>query len=157
MLFSAYYACLGFKTPKERKANMGKVWERFKTLPRVDDKGRPAPYGMSHFNHPSTKWARECIENWEWLHSLAMSLCEEYHRRYGPKPLKVEPLLIWMWQNKPELPSNGGKITPPPLCMPDDSKVVDNPIESYHNYYIRHKKDFATWKSPSRKPKWYKN
>jgi hypothetical protein len=157
MLFSAYYAELGFSSPKDRKTNLKKVWDRFATLPRKDEKGNPDPYGMTHFNHPSTKWSRACIENWEWLHSLASQLCYEYHRRYKPGQLKVEPLLLWMLYNPPNLPSNGGKITPPPLCMPDDSKVVDNPVESYHNYYNNHKREIAKWKTPATKPSWYKN
>lgn len=154
MLFSAYYHEIGFTKPADRKKHPSLVWKRFATLPRRTEANKPDPYGMSHFNHPSTKWSRECIENWWWLHKLATELCKEYHRRYKPDELKVEPLLRWMAENPPKLPTNG-KITNPPLCMPDDSKVVDNPVESYHNYYRDHKGDIATWKSPSSKPNWY--
>lgn len=39
------------------------------------------------------------------------------------------------------------------VCMPDDCKM-SSVIESYRAYYIRYKKDFATWRYTSH-PYWW--
>jgi hypothetical protein len=44
-------------------------------------------------------------------------------------------------------------VTEPPRAMPDEYKVEDV-IESYRNYYIGAKKDFAVWKGRE-VPYWY--
>jgi hypothetical protein len=40
--------------------------------------------------------------------------------------------------------------------MPEECKVPGNSIESYRKYYIMKKRPFATWRSPSVMPEWYK-
>ena len=34
---------------------------------------------------------------------------------------------------------------PPTPAMPDDCKIQNNSLASYHKYYIEHKKHFAKW------------
>ena len=46
--------------------------------------------------------------------------------------------------------------TEPPPAMPEECKVPGNSIESYRKYYIMKKRPFATWRSPSIMPEWYK-
>ena len=44
------------------------------------------------------------------------------------------------------------KILPPTQAMPDDVKNEDS-IIAYRDYYVKYKKDFATWKTSI--PEWY--
>ena len=61
------------------------------------------PYKLSHKNHPCALWVRECIENYNWLCELGLSLCEEYTYRYG-KIHACQKHIIWMIKNLPALP-----------------------------------------------------
>ncbi len=110
----------------------------------------PAPYKLSHKNHPMTLWAGDTLPNWGWtlLHGLA--LAKEYTRRYG-KVHKSDPILHWVKVHggKPV----GGKFTYPPLCMPDQYKT-NNFVTAYRNYYIGDKSRFAKWKLGNA-PSWY--
>ena len=63
--------------------------------------------------------------------------------------MRLEPLLCIIPENIPE---NHGVMTPFPKAMPDDVKVED-PIQSYRNYYIQYKKSFARWTNRE-KPSW---
>jgi hypothetical protein len=98
--------------------------------------GKEAPYKLSHKNHPCSIWARECIENYDWLCKLGMSLCKEYTYRYE-KIHKSQAVIEWAIKNRPNLPIKG-KFTKFALAMPDDCKV-DDPIVSYRNYYRMYK------------------
>ena len=40
------------------------------------------PYRKAHYNHPSTKWARENMQTYFWLYDYMMALGEEYTKRY---------------------------------------------------------------------------
>lgn len=110
------------------------------------------PYGLSHKNHPCCIWARECIENYNWLCELGIELCEEYTYRYG-KRHKSQDVIEWCLINKPNIIDKD--FTTPPKAMPDEYKV-DDVIESYRNYYIGSKKDFAKWKNREI-PEWFLN
>ena len=110
------------------------------------------PYKLSHKNHPCAIWVRECVENYDWLCELGMSLCEEYTYRYG-KIHKSQDVIEWCLVHKPKnLKSNGG-ITPFALAMPDECKV-NSAVESYRLYYLTHKAKISAWKKRN-KPEWY--
>lgn len=113
--------------------------------------GNEAPYKLTHKNHPCSIWARECIENYVWLCDLTRELCKEYTFRYGKKH-KTELVLDWCMINLPKLKENGD-LTPFALAMPDECKV-GSAIDSYRNYYIKHKANIATWKNRN-KPSWF--
>ena len=70
-----------------------------------------APYKRAFYNHPCTKWARESVENYEWLLNHAYAMCQEYTRRYG-KVHKSLNAIGWCGSNYPKLniPSKG--LTP---------------------------------------------
>jgi hypothetical protein len=94
------------------------------------------PYKLSHQNHPCSIWARECIENYDWLCKFSLELIEEYKYRYE-KIHKSQAVIEWAIKNRPNLPIKG-KFTKFALAMPDDCKV-DDPIVSYRNYYRMYK------------------
>ena len=73
----------------------------------------------------------------------------EYTFRYGKKHKCFE--MAYYLQSPPK---NLEKYewTPIPLCMPDEYKV-DDPVESYRNYYKQGKKELHSWKK-RQPPEW---
>jgi hypothetical protein len=125
-----------------------KVW-------RLYDQRQNTLYKATHINHPSAIWCRVSEANYTWLYQMWVHLLEEYTYRYGKihacakllEPLKNPPKNIAL---KP--------FTEPTPAMPDDVKVIGDSIASYHNYYNKNKRGFATWqgKVNSRPvPTWY--
>jgi len=125
-----------------------KVW-------RLTDARDATLYKATHMNHPSAIWCRASEANYVWLYKMWVHLLEEYTYRYGKihacskllEPLKVAPKNI---TQKP--------FTAPTPAMPDDVKVPGNELASYHNYYNKNKRSFASWqgKINSRPtPSWY--
>ena len=108
------------------------------------------PYKLSHKNHPCAIWARQSISNYLYLCDLGLELCKEYTYRYG-KRHKSQDVIEWCIINKPNIIDIG--FTDPPKAMPDEYKV-NSVVESYRNYYIGAKKDFAIWKNRS-VPEWF--
>ena len=80
-------------------------------------------------------------------------LCDEYTYRYGIIHL-TDSKLRKLLRNPPKNIPLATKFTEPPQAMPDDVKVLNDSITAYRQYYIKHKKGFATWKK-DRKPEWY--
>jgi hypothetical protein len=114
--------------------------------------GSEAPYKLSHKNHPCSIWVRESLSNYLYLCDLGLELCKEYTYRYG-KRHKSQDVIEWCLTNKPNISDT--EFTEPPKAMPDEYKV-NNVIESYRNYYIGAKKDFAKWKNRNI-PEWFSN
>ena len=110
------------------------------------------PYKLSHKNHPCAIWTRESLSNYLYLCDLGLELCKEYTFRYG-KTHKSQQVIEWCLDNKPNIVDKG--FTTPPKAMPDEYKVTDV-VESYRNYYIGAKKDFAKWKNRDI-PDWFSN
>jgi hypothetical protein len=110
------------------------------------------PYKLSHKNHPSAIWARQCIENYIWLCDLGIELSKEYTFRYG-KTHKSQAVIEWCLTHKPKLKVNDD-LTPFALAMPDECKV-DDAIQSYRNYYMTEKRRMANWKNREI-PEWFK-
>ena len=109
------------------------------------------PYKLSHKNHPSAIWARECIENYIWLCDLGLELCKEYTYRYEKRHKSLD-VIEWATLNKPKLTSKGD-ITSFALAMPDECKV-GNAVESYRTYYMVEKRSIAEWKKREI-PEWF--
>lgn len=105
--------------------------------------GGEAPYKLTHKNHPCAIWTRECLENYIWLADLCLELCKEYTYRYE-KRHKSQDVVEWCIINKPNLIENGD-ITEFALAMPDECKI-GNSVESYREYYIKHKQSISSWK-----------
>lgn len=105
-----------------------------------------ALYKATHINHPSAVWVRQSIANYKWLVNLLYSLCAEYTHRYE-KIHKVEHsgLLNHLFICYPRNISYN-TFTEPPPAMPDIYKVCGDSIQSYRNYYMGAKREFANWK-----------
>lgn len=112
-------------------------------------------YAATHVNHPSAVWARESSSNYKWLQNLLVMLCTEYTYRYG-KIHKCQS--IGLVDALQRIPTNikHAEMTQIKLAMPDEYKVND-PIESYRNYYRYGKTHLQKWtgKIAGRpKPEW---
>ena len=89
-------------------------------------------YKSTHHNHPCSVWARETQDNYAWLYSHFLALCQEYRNRYG-KIHETEHKLGHALKRYPDNLRKRG-FTYPALAMPDQYKV-DSYIQSYRNYY----------------------
>ena len=116
----------------------------------VRHSGIDAGYKLTHVNHPCAIWTRESLDNWLWLRDLAEALNYEWMYRYDHS---INHKAFDMVRRLP-LPNIDRKgITQFRLAMPDDVKVED-PIQSYRNYYNVHKQHIASWKHRDM-PEWF--
>ena len=119
-----------------------------------------APYKKTHYNHPSTVWARTCIENFNWLIDHGIALCKEYTHRYNRRH-KCQDVIEWCSQNPPTLVSLGNR-TAFAVAISDTQKCraaspnFDNlsVVDMYRQYYIHDKSHIAKWTNRA-KPKWW--
>ena len=113
--------------------------------------GFETPYRSTHARHPCTLWAGESKSNWNWLIEHGIEMSEEYTRRYG-RVHKSSEVIHWCANNDIG-PSEDKGLTPFAKAMPDEYKV-DDPVQSYRNYYLGAKAHFARWKTGA--PNWWK-
>lgn len=110
------------------------------------------PYKATHIKHPCTLWAAQSSANFQWLSTLALSLCQEYTKRYH-RHHKCEKIIQSMMEDFSLLSFPQESLTPFALCMPEEFRSSD-PVESYRNFYIYDKSRFAKWKDGN-VPEWY--
>ena len=90
-------------------------------------------YKPTHYNHPSAIWVRQSDKNYEWLYKHFKALNEEYKTRFGEKDHYTVVLLDEYIKNPPvNIPK--GELQKPNYAMPEQYRV-DNPVQSYRNYY----------------------
>ena len=102
------------------------------------------PYKSTHKNHPSTLWAGQSAQNYEWLYRHFVALCEEYKKRYDKEHLSYTKC-----KDKVNMLPGGmleTGLTDMPQCMPDEYKD-DCSVQAYWNYYIHGKKDIVNLKT----------
>lgn len=107
----------------------------------------------SHVHHPSNVWVRQSRLNYMWLNQMWNYLLLEYTHRYGKRHAcadRMEFLYAWP-ENIPDVP-----FTPPTPAMPDECKIANNSLASYHKYYIEKKVRFARWTNREA-PLWFQN
>ena len=113
-------------------------------------------------NHPSTIWARQSLDNFEWLFEHGLSLCDEFRNRYEKAhgtQLRIhdcneyQDIIL-----RHDYPVKG--LTPVTIAMADEYRIEntfddewDFVIESYRHYYLEGKWQFAEWKT--QRPKWW--
>lgn len=103
------------------------------------------PYRKTHFNHPTSKWVRQSLNNYLYACQMGLALCAEYTARYG-KIHKCQPRIEWLLANPPasfdsspisaylatiNVPMG---CTPIPLAMPDQYHHPDV-LFAYRCYY----------------------
>lgn len=110
------------------------------------------PYGNAHPHHPCTLWAGETQENYRWLVSHGLQLCEEFQNRYGKRHACCDAILH-MAKFENYIPE--GSLTTFAQAMPDESKCM-NPVRAYREYYLTDKVGIASWNKGRRSPAWWK-
>lgn len=104
-------------------------------------------YKACHVNHPSAIWARQNVENYNWLADLWWNLCKEYTHRYGKVHMTETKLGQYLFAAPKKIPE-GEFFEPPPAMQHYPQCIVKNDsIQSYINYYREAKKHFAKWTS----------
>lgn len=90
--------------------------------------------GHSHINHPCTKWVKSSEDNFVWLVSHGLALCNEKIFRTSQEHFTYE-FIEWCANHLPELPRIG--FTTPALAFNQYPEFQDynNPVESYRKYY----------------------
>jgi len=119
----------------------------------ADDHMEEMLYKASHVNHPSGLWTRASDKNYDWLHTLFVSLCDEYTYRYGKIHLTDKKFRVLLKQPPANIPTNVPFSEPTP-AMPDECKVIGDSIASYHKYYKENKTHLDAWKNRP-KPDFY--
>jgi hypothetical protein len=147
ILGSIAYTARGIHSKKDITDEF--IEKHFQEFPRQLD-GKPHPYGIGYRNHPCTKWAAESMQNYRWLCTVTLQMCEEYTKRYK-RTHAGEAICRWYYSNNPLLPLL--TMTPFAQAMPDDVKN-ENVVTAYREYYIKHKSHIAKW-AHSETPEWY--
>ena len=123
--------------------------------------GFDSPYKPVMLNHPSTIWARESQDNFQWLLDHCEALCEEFNLRYD-NTHSVETTLRENYDTfmkvKSHLPNIGLTpfaiaISPNMNCRKLPNFEALNTVEKYQQYYLEDKWKFASWKLG--KPSWW--
>jgi hypothetical protein len=112
-----------------------------------------APYKRSHYNHPSATWIRESKQNYEWLITHGLALCDEYQFRYG-KTHKSKEVILWCQKHyaKLKLPNIG--LTAFKQVVKDNC-LSPNAVSAYRKYYLQEKRAIAKWTKRA-PPRWWK-
>tara|TARA_R110002020_G_scaffold213289_3_gene420016 strand:- start:5108 stop:5647 length:540 start_codon:yes stop_codon:yes gene_type:complete len=119
-------------------------------LPVYDD----IVYKAAYASHPCTQWVIESSANYRFLFKLYKYLLGEFRFRFMKTHKSAElyePLFT-----PPKNINDCIKQTPFALAMPDQYKV-DCPVQSYRNYYLGEKADFAKWEKSREAPEWWDN
>ena len=117
----------------------------------LDDARDNVVYQATHVNHPSAIWARESIENYNWLVDHFFALGVEYTHRYNKKH-KCFGELSYQLQSPPKNLTNYD-MTKMPSAMDVKYIVGDDPVANYRNYYKMGKSSFHSWKN-RQPPEW---
>lgn len=126
-------------------------WRKVKIWQHPDKEMHFYLMRASHINHPSAVWTRDNEENYQWLYQMWIHLLDEYTYRYKKIHAcqKYNKYLITSPKN-----ISKGKFYSPPPAMPDECKIPNDSISSYHKYYIEKKNHFAKW-TKREVPYWY--
>jgi hypothetical protein len=108
-------------------------------------------YSATHVNHPSAIWARESVENYNWLVDHFFAIMAEYTYRYD-KVHKCFGAISATLQSPPHKLTNWD-MTEMPSCMDEKYIVSKNPIDNYRNYYKNGKSHLHSWKKRT-PPEW---
>jgi hypothetical protein len=115
----------------------------------LTSKGTPLKGG--YHNHPCTKWCGDSRSNYNWASIHALELCKEYSKRYN-KTHSCQKGIEKLCDMDYLIPE--GELTEHAQAMPQEYKNTD-PVTAYRTYYIKDKKEFATWKLGNT-PEWFK-
>lgn len=109
--------------------------------------GMDTPWKPTHRNHPCTLWLMESQWNHDWLAMLVGFLQVEWTYRWGRGSHKAAKMVEDFFVTSNPWPSVKWPSyvpTKPALAIADDCKM-DDPVESYRQYYRKHKVHLHSW------------
>lgn len=112
-------------------------------------------YQATHINHPSAIWARQSVENYNWLVEHFFALGEEYTYRYGKVHKCLDGELSYQLQSPPKNLTEYD-MTTMPSAMDPEYVISYDPIVNYRNYYKVGKARMHSWKN-RQPPEWIMN
>ena len=127
----------GTTITKPAKMRKKKVWV-------LEDNRNDILYAATHINHPSTVWARQSVENYNWLVDHLFALGDEYTYRYGKRHATITKLGLTL--QSPPFALKEWDATLMPSCMPDECKISTDPVMNYREYYRTSKASMHSWK-----------
>lgn len=130
-----------------------KIKHKVKMHAMLSDAREDVLYKQTHKNHPSAIWARNSIENYNWLVDHFFALMMEYTYRYE-KEHKCYGELSYMLQSPPKNLDNYD-WSEMPSCMDEQYIISKNPIDNYRNYYKLGKTKLHKW-TRREPPEWIK-
>ena len=111
-----------------------------------------------HYSHPASIWARESLENFEWLLLHGLSQCEEYTKRYK-RTHDSQFFIEWAEKNYKYLNFTKKQQTPFARCFGQFKELlnleVPSTLDAYRKFYWLDKKEFAKWPSLKDIPDWW--
>ncbi|WP_316861051.1 hypothetical protein [uncultured Cohaesibacter sp.] len=114
-------------------------------------KGFATPYKSTHVKHPCILWAGASYDNFLWLIRLARALNREYRYRYE-KTKDHNSIAVLDQIESIGFESLG--LTEFPQAMPEQYRVVGDPVAAYRNFYRGDKRQFARW-TKREPPAWF--
>ena len=137
---------------ERRLSKSGKVRVQYWKL---NDDRENVLYKACHFNHPSTIWTRESIENYMWHYNHFAALCDEYTYRYGKLHATDAKLRKALSQAPNNIPQTG--MTKFKLAMKSNPECIfEDPIKSYRAFYQTKQHRFKMVWSKREVPGWFK-
>jgi len=106
-------------------------------------------YKSTHRNHPSAKWVRESMANYEWLYDHFLALSIEYYIRFGRLHLTYQTLGNVLGYSPINI-DRKAPFTAPPCAMPEQYCIPSDAVNSYRRYYeaekLKYDDDIARYK-----------
>jgi len=122
------------------KSKTGRNVKRFV----LDDSREPVIYTATHVNHPSAVWARQSVQNYNWLYEHFFELGCEYTYRYGKTHKCFQGDLSYMRATRPHN-LREYDMTLMPSAMDPQYIISSDPIINYRNYYKFGKKNLHAY------------
>jgi len=138
-----------------RKSKSGKRMVKYYEHP--DPTLEAELYKAVHHNHPSSVWTRESDKNYLWHYRHFIALCDEFEFRFTGKPHmsrgKLENIISVMPSRicvtSAETPFRLAMAAYPQCIVPNDT------VQSYRNFYVADKLEFAKWEKGRPAPSWW--
>lgn len=138
---------------EKRESKSGKRMVKYYAHP--DPHMEEVLYKAVHHNHPSTVWTRESLSNYRWHYVHYRALLSEFHTRFG-KRHKSADLMDVLEKIPANVPDIGRTEFALAMKQYPQCVVEGNPVQSYRNFYVASKVDFAKWEKGREAPTWWK-
>lgn len=107
-------------------------------------------YMPTHKGHPLHEWVAEGQENFAYVRTLAEELYRVKKDRYGGGHKTWEEVVSRLPTIPDKFPEGGTRQ----YCAMPDEYVVDDPVESYRDYYVNEKLSWGNYNKADEAPPW---